>query len=47
MGTPVSFTEAQLTWRHSSGYFSVAADRKVTRQRGETRNVQVNISYKW
>ncbi|HHJ35534.1 MAG TPA: hypothetical protein ENJ87_07195 [Gammaproteobacteria bacterium] len=38
MGTPVPSTGAQLTWRHSFGYFSVAADRKVTRQWGETHN---------
>ncbi len=41
MGTPVRFTGAQLVWRHSFGYFSVAVDRKVTRQRGETRNAKV------
>jgi len=28
MGTPV-FLGAQIAWRHSFGYFSVAADRKA------------------
>jgi len=37
---PVLFTGAQLLWRHSFGYFSFAVEKKVTRQRGETRNAK-------
>jgi len=32
---PRAFYGAQLQWRHSFGYFSVADDRKVTRRQGE------------
>ena len=34
-GTLMFFMRACDSGRHSFGYFSVAADRKVTRQRGE------------
>ena len=36
MAPSLLFMRACDSGRHSVGYFSVAADRKVTRQRGET-----------
>ena len=39
MGTPVSFTGAQLTWRPFLGTLCGCRQR-VPRQRGETRNTQ-------
>jgi hypothetical protein len=39
-GTPSVFLGGNETGWHSFGYFSFAIERKVTRQRGETRNAK-------
>ena len=43
---PECFFRGKRIRRHSFGYFSFAVERKVTRQRGETRNAKLKINRK-